>query len=139
MSKFDLLDTCHCACTLKSTLVWCEIVQDAYDVGKFVRRMRDLAGVFDGVNTQSPYAGICVDCISEGHSSHNPHSGRLVEWNANMFKGRWCEPLATASVAAPMMSNMSTDDMTNVDWFDLERQSSSRPGSAEFLNCIEHG
>ena len=50
MASMDKQDVSHCLCTFRSTLMWCEIMQDAFEVCKVVRRFKDLAAVFDGVN-----------------------------------------------------------------------------------------
>ena len=118
MAKLDKADGYHCETVLKSTLIWSQITQDAKDVGMFVRRMRDLAAVFNGCNLQNPYAGVHVDYIREGNSSQ---SGRPIEWSASMFDGNWVEQLQTVSEKAPILANMTAEDMGVVDWLTLER------------------
>ena len=80
MQLLDKRDTSHCSCTMRSTRIWTEIIKDAYELCKLVRRFEDIHYVFDGVNMQNPYAGVCVDFVREGHSSLNHTSGKIIEW-----------------------------------------------------------
>ena len=46
LMQLNKRDTQHFECTMHSTRLWCEIVQDAYELCKLVRRFDDLRHVF---------------------------------------------------------------------------------------------
>lgn len=121
MLHLDKRDTTHCACTMRSTRIWTEIIQDAYELCKLIRRVEDIHNVFEGINMQNPYARICVDFVREGHSSLNHTSGKIIEWSSNAFKGKWTEPLMTAAAEQPEMKDMSISDMDSATWMNWER------------------
>ena len=104
--------------------MWCEIIQDAYELCKLVRRFEDIRYVFEGINMQNPYAGVCVDYVREGHSSLNHTSGKIIEFSSNSFEGKWTEPLMNASANQPDLKNMTIKQMEEATWIKWEQERS---------------
>ena len=109
IAKFEKRDIYHAQETMHSLHLIAEHIQDGRDVGLLVRRVKDLATVFLGCNIQNPYAGVMVQ---------KTIAGQDVEWNANMFVGKWCEPLATAAALQPQWYALDSDAVATTKWVD---------------------
>ena len=111
LAQLEMADIYHAETTMKPMYLWAERCQDARDTGVFIRRMRDLDTVFMGCNIQNPYAGVVVG---------KTDSGNYTTWNANMFRGKFVEPLHTASVLQMPIGSLHAAQIAKIDWMKLE-------------------
>ena len=107
IAKLEKRDTYHAKETEKSLHVCVEHAQVARDVGILIRQIRDADKVFMGCNIQNPYAGVCVE---------ENRDGLFTEWTADMFCGKWVEPLHTAAITQLPWGALAAEQIGKMDW-----------------------